>query len=178
MPKERKGRIHLSGSRRQPSSSFPLPCPLPPPRLPLHPPPPPPPLLPIHQNQNTKQTTLFSVGKKVWVPSTQVRSNQDDKVGEKRTSSKPESHWLLPVLTGKSRKHSLKPALWQGPTPLQHPPCNYTLEWLDSEENWRPELRTAAIFSLHHTSVITWEMNSPGSKLLQNSLRKYGSVFQ
>lgn len=96
----------------------------------------------------------------------------------KKNNSKPESHWLLPVLTGKSKKQSLKPVLWQGPTPLQHPPCNYTLEWLDSEENWRPELRTAAIFSLHHTSVITWEMNSPGSKLLQNSQRKYGSVFQ
>lgn len=27
--------------------------------------------------------------------------------GKKRTSSKPESHWLLPALTGKSRKHSL-----------------------------------------------------------------------
>lgn len=116
-----------------PPPSLPPPLPLPPPSpsspslslLPA-PPPPPPLLLPIHLNQNTKQTTLFSKVLGYWkkslgTPSTQVRSNQDDKVGEKRTSSKLKSHWLLPVLTGKSRKHSLKPALWQGPTPLQHP---------------------------------------------------------
>lgn len=51
----------------------------------------------------------------------QVRSNRDDKVGKNKNSSKSESHWRMPVLTGKSRKQSLKPVLWQGPTPLQHP---------------------------------------------------------
>lgn len=106
----------------------------------------------------------------------QVRNNQDDKVGEKQQQVR------VPLASGCPdwQKQQAKPQTGSltGPNASAAPPCNYTLEWLDSEENWRPELRTAAIFSLHHTSVITWEMNSPGSKLLQNSQRKYGSVFQ
>lgn len=159
--KRKRKKNDLSGSHLQPSS----------PSSPPH---------PTHPNPDTNSSFLQRaqpVAKKSGYYPRRLEAIRMTRCGGKN-SSKSEPSWLLPVLTGKSREQSLKPVLWQGPTPLQHPPCNYTLEWLDSEENWRPELRTAAIFSLHHTSVITWEMNSPGSKLLQNSQRKYGSVFQ
>lgn len=143
----------------------------------------PPPHLPILfiQTQTLTNTSLLQraqpVGKKVWVLSTQVRSNQDDKV-EKKEQQQVRVPLASACPDWQKQKAKPQTSSLTGPNASAAPPCNYTLEWLDSEENWRPELRTAAIFSLHHTSVITWEMNSPGSKLLQNSQRKYGSVFQ